>query len=73
MNTGTFTFEEINLMCIYNTGSRSGLAESLTEMRSFLEPDETELLELTDSTLAKLRQTTDDAFASLDLIPDFDQ
>ena len=30
---GNFTFEEMNLMCIYNTGSRTGLMEALTEMR----------------------------------------
>ena len=31
-----FTFEEMNLMCIYNTGSRTGLMEVLTEMRGYL-------------------------------------
>ena len=25
-----FTFEETNLLCIYNTGSRTGLIEALT-------------------------------------------
>ena len=30
---GNFTFEEMNLMCIYNTGSRTGLIDSLREMR----------------------------------------
>ena len=25
---GNFTFEEMNLMCIYNTGSRTGLIDS---------------------------------------------
>ena len=32
---GNFTFEEMNLLCIYNTntGSRTGLIEALTEMR----------------------------------------
>ena len=29
---GNFTFEEMNLMCIYNTGSRTGLIDSLREM-----------------------------------------
>ena len=28
-----FTFEETNLLCIYNTGSRTGLIDALTEMR----------------------------------------
>ena len=33
---GNFTFEEMNLMCIYNTGSRTGLIDSLREMRGEL-------------------------------------
>ena len=48
---GNFTFEEMNLMCIYNTGSRTGLIASLREMRGELSPEETELRELTDSAL----------------------
>ena len=52
---GDFTFEEMNLMCIYNTGSRTGLIDALTEMRGELSPEETELRELTDSALMKLR------------------
>ena len=70
---GNFTFEEMNLMCIYNTGSRTGLMEALTEMRGELSPDETELLALTDSTLAKLRAMTDVEFDELELYPDFDE
>ena len=31
---GNFTFEEMNLMCIYNTGSRTGLIDSLREITS---------------------------------------
>ena len=46
---GNFTFEETNLLCIYNTGSRTGLIEALTEMRGELSPEEAELRELTDS------------------------
>ena len=38
-----------------------------------LEPDETELLALTDSTLAKLRAMTDADFDALELYPDFDK
>ena len=67
-----FTFDEINLMCIYNTGTRAGLIQELTVMRGYLEPDETELLALTDSVLAKLTAITDEVFAELELFPDFD-
>ena len=41
-------------MCIYNTGSRTGLIDSLREMHGELSPEETELRELTDSALTKL-------------------
>lgn len=68
-----FTFEEINLMCIYNTGTREGLIGALTEMRGYLEPDEDELRELTDSALAKLRAMSDGDFSTLELFPDFDE
>ena len=68
-----FTFEEMNLMCIYNTGSRTGLMEALPEMRGELSPEETELRKLPDSALGKLRAMADDEFAQLELYPDFDE
>ena len=70
---GNFTFEEMNLMCIYNTGSRTGLIDSLREMRGELSPEEAELRELTDSALGKLRAMSDAEFAELELYPDFDE
>ena len=69
---GNFTFEETNLLCIYNTGSRTGLIEALTEMCGELSPEEAELRELTDSALQKLDEITDEDFAELELVPDFD-
>ena len=68
-----FTFEETNLLCIDNTGSRTGLSDALTEMRGELSPEETELRELTDSALMKLRAMSDAEFAELELYPDFDE
>ena len=67
----TFTFEETNLLCIYNTGSRTGLIEALTDMRQELAPDDHQLRSLTDSVLDKLQNMTDDQFAQLELYPDF--
>ena len=67
-----FTKDEINLMAIYSPGSREGLIRELTEMRTHLAPDETELREMTDSMLNKLGGMSDAAFDTLDLIPDFD-
>ena len=69
----TFTFEEKNLVCIYNNGgTREGVIAALTEMRGYLEPDEEELRTLTDSALAKLQTMSDADFNALDLIPDFE-
>ena len=68
-----FTFDELNLMCIYNTGTRQGLIDALTEMRGYLEADEKELFALTDSTLGKLLNMSDTEYAALDLFPDFDE
>ena len=70
---GNFTFEEMNLLCIYNTGSRGGLIEALTEMRGELSPEEAELRELTDSALGKLCAMSDNEFAELELFPDFEE
>ena len=67
------TFEERNLMCLYNkSGTRTGLIDALEEMRGYLEPDEAELRELTDSVLGKLRRMTNADYEALDLYPDFD-
>ena len=66
------TFEERQLMSLYNTGTRTGLIAALEEMRGYLAADETELRELTDSALTKLRGITDAEYAGLDLTPDFD-
>lgn len=66
-----FTYEEINLMCIYDTSSRKGLIAELTKMRKYLEPDEAEILELTDSAICKLERISDEEFRELELVPDF--
>ena len=41
-------------------------------MWGYLDAEEAELRELTDSALAKLRGITDAEYAALDLTPDFD-
>lgn len=69
----TFTNDEMNLMCIYNTGTREGLMDALAAMREYLEPEETELRDLTDSVLEKLEHFTDAEYAELELVPDFDE
>ena len=67
-----FTNDEMNLMCIYDTGNRTGLINALSEMRKELSTDEIELRELTDSTLNKLSAMSDEDYAKLKLYPDFD-
>lgn len=66
-----FTFEEQQLMCIYNPGTRLGLIHALAEMRTYLDKDEQELKDLTDSAISKLNTITDSEFDALDLAPDF--
>ena len=68
-----FTNDELNLMCIYSAGgNRTDLVEKLTEMKHYLEKDETELLALTESALKKISQMSNEEFDALELYPDFD-
>ena len=67
----TLSFTTVHNMALYSPGTRAGLIYSLTEMRSYLEADENELRDLTDSTITKLRAIDDDAFSDLELYPDF--
>lgn len=66
------TNDEMNLMCIYDTGDRTGLIAALREMRKEISSDETDLRELTDSTIAKLSAMSDEDYEKLELYPDFD-
>ena len=67
------SFDEITLMSLYTDGTRAGTIRALKEMRGYLDTGETELLAMTDSTISKLDQMTDEAFETLDLFPDFDE
>ena len=68
-----FTNDEMNLMAIYHTGTRDGLMDALTAMREYLEEDEAELRDMTDSVLEKLNAMKDSEYDELVLIPDFDE
>ena len=48
-------------------------AKEVEEMRGSLAADETELRELTDSAIAKLRRMSDAEYDALDLFPDFEK
>lgn len=65
-----FTTAEINLMVIYDTGTRKGLISELQSMTALLSDDNADLLELTYSTLAKLKAISDADYDDLDLDPD---
>ena len=66
----SFTFEEQQLMSIYNPGTRLGLIHALVEMRTYLDKDEQELKDLTDSAITNLDTMTDEEFELTDLTPD---
>lgn len=67
----TFNLEEINLMCIYDTGSRSGLLTELEKVLPLLAEDDVELIQLVQTVLAKVQQMSDLEYGQLILIPDF--
>lgn len=67
-----FTNDEMNLMCIYDTGTRTGLIKALSEMRGELGADEADLRRLTDSTIEKLSAMTDEEYETVELYSDFD-
>ena len=68
------TYEEQQLMSIFNsTGTRQGLISELEEMRGQLTAEDADLKELTDSSLEKLREMTDEEYGTLDLLPDFSE
>ena len=62
-----FTYEEVNLMALYNTGNRERLIEVLTEMRSYLTWSEMALRYPTASTLDQLAGMPDAEFDALEL------
>ena len=66
-----FSIEELNLMCIYDTGTRSGLIAGLEKIALELAPDDAELCELIQSALKKLTAMSDQEHGELILVPDY--
>ena len=62
-----FSLEEINLMCIYDCTSRSGLIDELEDAMEF--GDDPGMLQLMEQTIEKLHRATDAQFAKLPLVP----
>ena len=65
--TNTFTFDEINLMCIYDTSDRQGLMVQLQEAMPHIENEE--LKEITATVISKLADMTDDEYIETELKP----
>lgn len=63
----SFTFDEINLMCIYDTTDRNKLIALLSEAVPYIEDEE--LKEMTESVISKLNALTDDEYSDLELTP----
>ena len=66
-----FSIEELNLMCIYDTGTRSGLIAELEKIALEFAPEEAELAELIQSALKKLTAMSDQEYGELILVPDY--
>lgn len=65
--TNTFTFDEINLMCIYDTTDRVGLIIQLQDAMPYIENEE--LSEITATVISKLVGMTDDEYREIELKP----
>jgi len=66
-----FSIEEINLMCIYDTGTRAGLMAGLEKIVLKLGPEDAELAGLVQSALKKLSAMSDQEYGELILVPDY--
>ena len=65
-----FTNEELQLIAIYKSGTRRLTIREIGNMLPYLEEDERELSDLSQSAVSKLEQITDEEFLELDLFPE---
>lgn len=66
----TFSQDEINLMCIYDTSDKAELLKELRFSVPYIE--DTGLKEITETVIDKLERMTNDEFSKLELEPDID-
>ncbi len=66
-----FSIDELNLMCIYDTGTRSGLIAELEKIAPELTVEDAELAGLVQSALKKLIDMSDQEYGELILVPDY--
>ena len=70
MGTGiNLSHGERMMILLYGTESRRGSIRGIRRTMALLEPDETELRRLMESTIRKLQSISDAAFDDLNLIP----
>jgi hypothetical protein len=67
MDFTSFTVEQVNLLCIFDTGTRADCIEDITFSLQYF--DEPELREIAESTLAVLQTMTDDEFSAHSFCP----
>ena len=67
-----FTLDELNLLFLYYADNRTEQIATLEEMRGYLREYETDLMQMTDGTLAKLRGMSDTEFADFRRGTNFD-
>ncbi len=61
-----FTVEEVNLICIYAGENRGEVIEDIERALPYL--DDTDMAELSNRIIEKLRNMTDEEFEQLELI-----
>ena len=60
-----FNREEINLLSLYNTGSKDETLMELREMQSYLLEDETDLKHLSDTVMSKIQKLSNREYMEL--------
>jgi len=66
-----FSIEELNIMCIYDTGTQSGLIAEFEKITLELAPEDAELAGLTQSALKMLTAMSDQEYGTLILVPNY--
>ena len=68
-----FTTDELNLITLYDSGTRRGTIYELREMTGYLLPDEADLLVLAEGVIGKLESMSDEDYEklSMELTPEY--
>lgn len=67
----TINFDETTIISIYREKTRKQTIDSIREMMTHLEDDETELKTLSENTVKNLKSMTDEEFEAIEFIPNF--